>query len=553
MLPPAQTPSTRAPSELPAFRRETPRLSKDFDKRTLGRESPADGALPCFARPGTQGAAKPQGWVLANARQASEDDWTGLKSEALVGRAKTVSAAEEAQAPAEQSPSSESGEVDRLRLHCEELLRLNAELRQRQLEVATGAFAGKFDNLLREFGHLRSFHQTLRSLEYETAQVRKDLKELTSAVSPVSEMSSLMDVAVGKVRSSLQQDVRDIVSAEVATLREQLTRLHENSTTMVSLTLQNRKDFADHQIGLSGEKLDELIELGEATRNAVQRHFDDLQAEIQADRNLIEYHSKQIGANMRSIEENKGRIMSNQQLIRDEQDRARAEANNAVARVQSLQEMLRQEHNQAERAKLERQLSESQKYKSEMESELTRLQDEMTAGLQEDIDDLNRKFDDVGEAVEKILARMEMPEQPTLLQQLHKVSEIQRRGNLDINLNNGDVVLLRPINFKRKNMNDPPTAEFENEKEALEILTDLCELWQMFKVSIVIEGHTKDIGVGTDEFWQSVANSRAALCAATMGVMGVDLSQVAAVGKPGKTGLNKAALVISFDLFPDLD
>jgi len=102
-------------------------------------------------------------------------------------------------------------------------------------------------------------------------------------------------------------------------------------------------------------------------------------------------------------------------------------------------------------------------------------------------------------------------------------------------------------------MNDPPTAEFENEKEALEILTDLCELWQMFKVSIVIEGHTKDIGVGADEFWQSVANSRAALCAATMGVMGVDLSQVAAVGKPGKTGLNKAALVISFDLFPDLD
>ena len=28
-------------------------------------------------------------------------------------------------------------------------------------------------------------------------------------------------------------------------------------------------------------------------------------------------------------------------------------------------------------------------------------------------------------------------------------------------------MLLRPINFKRKNMNDPPTAEFENEKEAL--------------------------------------------------------------------------------------
>ncbi|CAE7299612.1 unnamed protein product [Symbiodinium natans] len=552
MLTAAQAPSTRSPGELPHVRRETPRLHKDPDKRPgrEGRESPADAvALPSFMRPA--GAAKPQVWTMPAARHPPDDEWAALKNEALVTRSNTVSVG--AEAIVDISPQSESAEVDRLRLHCEELLRLNAELRQRQLEVTTGTFAGKFDNLLREFGQMRGFHQTMRGLADVTAQVRKDLKELAMAVSPVSEMSSLMDVAVGKVRSSLQQDVRDIVSAEVATLREQLTRLHENSTTMVNLTLQNRKDFADHQIGLSSSKLDELLQLGADTQEAVHRRFEDIQAEIQFDRNIIDNHSKQIGANMRSIEENKGRIMSNQQLIRDEQDRAREEAKGAIARVQSLQEMLRQEHSAAERAKLERQLSESEKYKTEMESELSRLQDEMHENLQQEIDDLHRKFDDVEEMVGKILTRMETPEQPTLLQQLHRVSEIQRRGNLDINLNNGDVALMRPINFKRKNLNDPPTAEFENEKEAMDILTDLCELWQMFKVSIVIEGHTKDIGVGPDEFWQSVANGRAALVAATMGVLGVDLSQVAAVGKPGKTGLNKAALVISFDLFPDLD
>lgn len=39
-------------------------------------------------------------------------------------------------------------------------------------------FTGKFDNLLREFSHLRGFHQTLRSVVEQGAQSRKELKEL---------------------------------------------------------------------------------------------------------------------------------------------------------------------------------------------------------------------------------------------------------------------------------------------------------------------------------------------------------------------------------------
>eukprot|EP00434_Breviolum_minutum_P020786 symbB.v1.2.018334.t1/scaffold1417.1/size119926/8 len=155
------------------------------------------------------------------------------------------------------------------------------------------------------------------------------------------------------------------------------------------------------------------------------------------------------------------------------------------------------------------------------------------------------------DAVEKLLERCDKPS-VDLGQQLRAVSEITRRGNLEINLNNGDVKLKRRIVFKKRNPGDSPTAEFENEQESMDVLRDIAELWQMLPVPVVVEGHTKDIGAGTDQFWQDVANSRAALCAATLGMMGVDLGQIVAVGKPGKSGLNKATLVVHFDVFPDI-
>ena len=48
--------------------------------------------------------------------------------------------------------------------------------------MAVARFTGKFDNLLREFSHLRGFHQTLRSVVEQGAQSRKELKELHRAL-----------------------------------------------------------------------------------------------------------------------------------------------------------------------------------------------------------------------------------------------------------------------------------------------------------------------------------------------------------------------------------
>jgi hypothetical protein len=40
-------------------------------------------------------------------------------------------------------------------------------------------------------------------------------------------------------------------------------------------------------------------------------------------------------------------------------------------------------------------------------------------------------------------------------------------------------------------------------------LKDIADLWHMFSVPVVVEGHTKDIGGGSDKFWKEVANNRA--------------------------------------------
>ncbi|CAK8994512.1 unnamed protein product [Durusdinium trenchii] len=455
-----------------------------------------------------------------------------------------------------ESRTPENNECERLRAHCEELLRLNASMRQQQMDITVGSFSAKFDNLIREFSQMRGFHQTLRSVVETCASSRKELKDLQNVVSPISEMSSLMEQAVMKMRSSLQEDMKSIVEKEVAGLREQLARIHENSTRMVGLTLANRKDFDEHRYGLSSGELDELLQLCRESKELMISNTSKLDITCEtvvSNKRLIAQNAETINANKRSIEENRGFIQSNKDMIRDEQEKARHEAEAAIMRVQSLQDALRtQEHTLAERAALEKEISDSQQYQDAMEAEMNRLQDELQEGMKEEMEDLNSKIEAMLTSVNCLIERIDRPV-PELREQLRCVVEISRRGHLEVNLSNGDVKLKRGITFKKKNPGDSPNAEFENEDDATEILQDIADLWKMFKVPVLVEGHTKDIGSGTDQFWQEVANSRAALCAATLGVMGVNLGQVVSVGKPGKSGLNKAALVMHFDLFPDLN
>eukprot|EP00435_Cladocopium_sp_Y103_P031136 s1928_g7.t2 len=265
------------------------------------------------------------------------------------------------------------------------------------------------------------------------------------AVSPVSEMSQLMASALSEVKQQLQDDLRQLVQEEVASLREQLTRIHENSTRMVSLTLANRKDFEEHRFALSSGKVDETLELSRESRELLLSNCSKLDATwelVQSNKKLIDKNAETILSNKRNIEENRGFIQSNKELIKEEQEKAQAEALTALEKVQALQNELRtQEHTLAEKARIEREIFESQRHQDAMEEEMNRLQDELLEGRKEEMDDLSTKIEAMLQAVGTLLDRIDKP-QEDLAHQLRAVSEIARRGNLEINLNNDSLFLV---------------------------------------------------------------------------------------------------------------
>jgi len=133
---------------------------------------------------------------------------------------------------------------------------------------------------------------------------------------------------------------------------------------------------------------------------------------------------------------------------------------------------------------------------------------------------------------------------------LQKIRSIEQRGNLRINLKNGEVALEKEIKFKAKKPSEEPEAEIASDDDAREILADVAELWAAFKVDMVIEGHTKG---GENEFWRSLATNRANWVAAKLEEMGVDKEKIHPEGLPGKLGKNMVAVDVKLDIFPSFD
>merc|ERR1712048_86618 len=133
---------------------------------------------------------------------------------------------------------------------------------------------------------------------------------------------------------------------------------------------------------------------------------------------------------------------------------------------------------------------------------------------------------------------------------LMELNKIERRGNLTTDLKTGEVEMLRPIPFNAKKPSEGPAGEYTDESVARKILYDVVEMWKLFQVNMTVEGHTKG---GENDFWQELADNRAALCASTLLEMGVDKAKLSFKGLPGKLGRNVPCVVVKLDIFPDVD
>mmetsp|Transcript_54103 Transcript_54103/g.124013 ORF Transcript_54103/g.124013 Transcript_54103/m.124013 type:complete len:620 (+) Transcript_54103:20-1879(+) len=136
-----------------------------------------------------------------------------------------------------------------------------------------------------------------------------------------------------------------------------------------------------------------------------------------------------------------------------------------------------------------------------------------------------------------------------------RIKEIERRGNVAVDLRNGDVTLLKDIPFAaRKPGESPPSAEFTDVEGTQMILADVAELQQLFAVKLTVEGHTHSAGKGNADYWQKLAQGRADEIKNFIArVFHIDDSFLDSVGLPGDLGLNQARSIIRLDIFPDDD
>merc|ERR1712070_95017 len=86
------------------------------------------------------------------------------------------------------------------------------------------------------------------------------------------------------------------------------------------------------------------------------------------------------------------------------------------------------------------------------------------------------------------------------------IQVVEQRGNIQVDLRQGRVTILKSLEFDLRTTKEEPTAVFSDPCQAQAICKDLAEVANIFGCSVLIEGHTRG---GEGEFWQKLAENRA--------------------------------------------
>lgn len=125
--------------------------------------------------------------------------------------------------------------------------------------------------------------------------------------------------------------------------------------------------------------------------------------------------------------------------------------------------------------------------------------------------------------------------------------DIERRGNIKIDSRTGEMEV-KDLPWTAKKPPAAPAGELSNEKAAETILSDLADIVDLFGVPMTVEGHMKQGQGGNAAWWQDLADSRMQHLVDLLEKRGVDAALLNPKGLPGKKGLNKAALIVKFEL-----
>eukprot|EP00930_Biecheleria_cincta_P089401 TRINITY_DN7869_c1_g1_i1.p1 TRINITY_DN7869_c1_g1~~TRINITY_DN7869_c1_g1_i1.p1 ORF type:complete len:302 (+),score=57.73 TRINITY_DN7869_c1_g1_i1:59-964(+) len=163
-----------------------------------------------------------------------------------------------------------------LRNQCDDLLKLNAEMRQRQIDSNLHGFSKKIDWLAKEFEKVRALVDGQQHLTELVAACMQDTNQMRQALSPMVNMPAVFSSTVTQMQGSLVREVRDAVEMELKPYKEQLSRIHQNTTQTITMELQlrNALDSLQRDLELSQEHVERAFDtIQESRKLGASRHL----------------------------------------------------------------------------------------------------------------------------------------------------------------------------------------------------------------------------------------------------------------------------------------
>mmetsp|Transcript_52630 Transcript_52630/g.104474 ORF Transcript_52630/g.104474 Transcript_52630/m.104474 type:complete len:579 (-) Transcript_52630:37-1773(-) len=416
-------------------------------------------------------------------------------------------------------------ELEQLRNQCKELLRLNTQLRQQQLDT-------NMEHMTRTSERISSMVDTLNDVG--GIDMTPITKAIVSAMEPIREGQQNIQARMERLEAQnaeLTTEFRTALHGELAPLNQGQEAMRARIRRIEDLGLEALK-----QESFAREKLQQIAETQGKRALAASGTAGGVQGVPVSPRSPVP------GAAVDATTASPVLKALRQELL----DMLSQDCPPAVAAVLTVALEAAEDRTKlfSNQGKMALNQSDIQKGIQQLEASLAEVRGDVSE-MSNAIEGVPVREEELAELRKKV---GEQGSQMSIVPFLKKIRSIEQRGNLRIDLKSGEVALEKEIKFKGKKASEEPEAEIVSDSEALEILTDVAELWANFKVDMVIEGHTKG---GENEFWQKLATNRANWVAAKLMEMGVDKEKIHPEGLPGKLGKNIVAVDVKLDIFPE--
>jgi hypothetical protein len=126
--------------------------------------------------------------------------------------------------------------------------------------------------------------------------------------------------------------------------------------------------------------------------------------------------------------------------------------------------------------------------------------------------DLEKMLGEVRKDLGNTRKELKVAQSMSMHNAMKRLKDIEGRGNVKINRQNGAVTMTRPMEFAPCKPTDEPNGRFIDPHVAGQVLRDLAEIANAFEVSCLeVEVRVKVSRGGAEDFWERLAESEATL------------------------------------------